>query len=183
MNESVQFQVNRSRRWMWWLPADGGVDLQPPDEAFPPFLRSDIMQKRHYARSPLRGQFRSKDSQNRAQHILQKGFRRGDCVTSDLAAAFCSCFILMASSLTGLGMKVMSAPSFTSRPIHQSLLYFCIIYEIVAFRPQFSWANEHWLSLCQRPLPLLCEESLWFQSWWLHLGLGNLHLELHSNSH
>lgn len=45
--------------------------------------------------------------------------------TSDLAAAFCSCLILMASSLTGLGMKVMSAPSFTSRPIHQSLLYFC----------------------------------------------------------
>lgn len=32
----------------------------------------------------------------------------------------------MASSLTGLGMKVMSAPSFTSRPIHQSLLYFCV---------------------------------------------------------
>lgn len=48
------------------------------------------------------------------------------CVISDLAAAFCSCFILMASSLTGLGMKVMSAPSFTSRPIHQSLLYFCV---------------------------------------------------------
>lgn len=48
------------------------------------------------------------------------------CVTSDLAAAFCSCLILMASSLTGLGMKVMSAPSFTSRPIHQSLLYFCM---------------------------------------------------------
>lgn len=26
------------------LPADGGVDLQPPDEAFPPFLWSSIMQ-------------------------------------------------------------------------------------------------------------------------------------------
>lgn len=26
------------------LPADGGVDLQPPDEAFPPFLWSNIMQ-------------------------------------------------------------------------------------------------------------------------------------------
>lgn len=49
------------------------------------------------------------------------------CVTSDLAAAFCSCLILMASSFTGLGIKVMSAPSFTSRPIHQSLLYFCVI--------------------------------------------------------
>lgn len=47
------------------------------------------------------------------------------CVTADLAAAFCSCLILMVSSLTGLGMNVMSAPSFTSRPIHQSLLYFC----------------------------------------------------------
>lgn len=32
----------------------------------------------------------------------------------------------MASNLTGLGMNVMSAPSFTSRPIHQSLLYFCV---------------------------------------------------------
>lgn len=38
---------------------------------------------------------------------------------------FCSCLSLMASSRRGLGMKVMSAPSFTSRPIHQSLLYFC----------------------------------------------------------
>lgn len=26
------------------LPADGGVDLQPPDEAFPPFLWSNIIQ-------------------------------------------------------------------------------------------------------------------------------------------
>lgn len=33
----------------WRLPADGGVDLQPPEEAFPPFLRNDIMQKPHYA--------------------------------------------------------------------------------------------------------------------------------------
>ena len=45
-------------------------------------------------------------------------------VNSDLCACFCSCLILMASSFTGLGMKVMSAPSFTSRPIHQSLLNF-----------------------------------------------------------
>lgn len=38
---------------------------------------------------------------------------------------FCSCLSLMASSRRGLGMKAMSAPSLTSRPIHQSLLYFC----------------------------------------------------------
>lgn len=62
------------------------------------------------------------------------------CVTSDLAAAFCSCFILMASSLTGLGMKVMSAPSFTSRPIHQSLLYFCIKVKHT-LQNQWTWIN------------------------------------------
>lgn len=38
---------------------------------------------------------------------------------------FCSCSSRMFSSLTGLGMKPTSQPSFTSRPIHQSLLYFC----------------------------------------------------------
>lgn len=32
---------------------------------------------------------------------------------------------LMFSSLAGLGMKPISAPSFTNLPIHQSLLYFC----------------------------------------------------------
>lgn len=37
----------------------------------------------------------------------------------------CSCSRRRLSSLTGLGMKPTSQPSFTSRPIHQSLLYFC----------------------------------------------------------
>lgn len=115
----------------WCLPADGGVDLQPPDEAFPPFLRNGITQKLHYAWKPSGGNL-GKMIHLTEQHILKKiskqagsWYRDRDCVTSDLAAAFCSCFILMASSLTGLGMNVMSAPSFTSRPIHQSLLYFC----------------------------------------------------------
>ena len=36
----------------------------------------------------------------------------------------CSCSRRVFSSLTGLGMKPTSQPSFTSRPIHQSLLYF-----------------------------------------------------------
>lgn len=36
----------------WHLPADGGVDLQPPDEAFPPFLWSDIMQSSIMHESP-----------------------------------------------------------------------------------------------------------------------------------
>lgn len=39
--------------------------------------------------------------------------------------SFCSCSRRRLSSLTGLGMKPTSQPSFTSRPIHQSLLYFC----------------------------------------------------------
>lgn len=39
--------------------------------------------------------------------------------------SFCSCRRRRLSSLTGLGMKPTSQPSFTSRPIHQSLLYFC----------------------------------------------------------
>lgn len=38
--------------------------------------------------------------------------------------AFCSCLSRMLSRRWGLGMKAMSPPSFTSRPIHQSLLYF-----------------------------------------------------------
>lgn len=37
---------------------------------------------------------------------------------------FCSCWSLMFSSLRGLGMKPISHPSFTNRPIHQSLLNF-----------------------------------------------------------
>ncbi|MEQ2218355.1 hypothetical protein XENOCAPTIV_002019, partial [Xenoophorus captivus] len=37
----------------------------------------------------------------------------------------CSCSRRVFSSLTGLGMKPTSQPSFTRRPIHQSLLYFC----------------------------------------------------------
>lgn len=37
----------------------------------------------------------------------------------------CSCSRRRLSSLTGLGMKPTSQPSFTSLPIHQSLLYFC----------------------------------------------------------
>lgn len=38
----------------------------------------------------------------------------------------CSCSRRVFSSLTGLGMKPTSQPSFTRRPIHQSLLYFWI---------------------------------------------------------
>ena len=38
---------------------------------------------------------------------------------------FCSCCSRMFSSFRGLGMKPISQPSFTSRPIHQSLLNFC----------------------------------------------------------
>lgn len=132
------------------LPADGGVDLQPPDEAFPPFLWKQHNAKLHYAWIPS-GYNLKRRTHETEQHVLEKKFfkdcarqevgrmraahrnrKRGierevtteSCVTADLAAAFCSCFILMASSLTGLGMKVMSAPSFTRRPIHQSLLYF-----------------------------------------------------------
>lgn len=38
--------------------------------------------------------------------------------------ALCSWRIRVFSSFTGLGMKPISQPSFTRRPIHQSLLYF-----------------------------------------------------------
>lgn len=37
---------------------------------------------------------------------------------------FCSCWSRMFSSFRGLGMKPISQPSFTNRPIHQSLLNF-----------------------------------------------------------
>lgn len=38
---------------------------------------------------------------------------------------FCSCWSRMFSSFRGLGMNPISQPSFTRRPIHQSLLNFC----------------------------------------------------------
>lgn len=74
-------------------------------------------------------------------------------MTSDLAAAFCSCFILMASSLTGLGMKVMSAPSFTSRPIHQSLLYFCVTVKHTFYDARPTLQNElTWIKFLFDPM-------------------------------
>lgn len=42
---------------------------------------------------------------------------------------FCSCWSRMFSSFSGLGMKPMSQPSFTRRPIHQSLLNFYGLWE------------------------------------------------------
>lgn len=38
---------------------------------------------------------------------------------------FCSCWSRIFSSFRGLGMNPISQPSFTNRPIHQSLLNFC----------------------------------------------------------
>ena len=38
--------------------------------------------------------------------------------------ALCSCWMRVFSIFTGLGMKPISQPSFTRRPIHQSLLNF-----------------------------------------------------------
>lgn len=49
------------------LPADGGVDLQPPDEAFPPFLWSNIMQS-FIMRESLQDAIFETDFQNRATH-------------------------------------------------------------------------------------------------------------------
>lgn len=130
--------------------------------------------------NPLRTQFKKKDSQNRATRSWKKVFKdcarqevgrmraaqtnrkRGiqregkneSCVTSDLAAAFCSCFILMASSLTGLGMKVMSAPSFTSRPIHQSLLYFCATARHTFYAVRTTLKNElRWIEFLWNSAP------------------------------
>lgn len=50
--------------------------------------------------------------------------------------SFCSCSRRRLSSLTGLGMKPTSQPSFTSRPIHQSLLYFCKQWQVGWERPR-----------------------------------------------
>ena len=43
----------------------------------------------------------------------------------------CVCCIRRLSNLAGLGMKPTSAPSFTSRPIHQSALNFCTAHRLL----------------------------------------------------
>jgi hypothetical protein len=55
----------------------------------------------------------------------------GDCSVAQVHVwtvcshlAFCSCLRRILSRRCGLGIKAMSPPSFTSLPIHQSLLYF-----------------------------------------------------------
>ena len=53
-------------------------------------------------------------------------FFNGYLELSRFCLILCSCSRRVFSSLTGLGMKPTSQPSFTRRPIHQSLLYFCI---------------------------------------------------------
>lgn len=61
--------------------------------------------------------------------------------------SFCSCRRRRLSSLTGLGMKPTSQPSFTSRPIHQSLLYFCKQQRVGWERPRgrLKWrASSYW---------------------------------------
>ena len=40
----------------------------------------------------------------------------------------CACWSLKFSNFIGDGMKPISQPSLTKRPIHQSLLYFCLLY-------------------------------------------------------
>lgn len=63
----------------------------------------------------------------RALSCRQQGAPRGRGYLElrRLWRSFCSCSRRRLSSFTGLGMKPTSQPSFTSRPIHQSLLYFC----------------------------------------------------------
>lgn len=101
-------------------------------------------------------------------------------VLADLC--FCSCLSLIASSRRGLGMKVMSAPSFTSRPIHQSLLYFCEVQYNSPVSNKPVWVK------CEASLSFIhsllwCAGSLWHRSWLQLLGRGSPHPELHSNSH
>lgn len=97
---------------------------------------------------------RMRPAQRNRKRGIQREGKTESCVTSDLAAAFCSCFILMASSLTGLGMKVMSAPSFTSRPIHQSLLYFCATARQTFYAARTTLKNElRWIEFLWNSTP------------------------------
>lgn len=86
------------------LPKEGGGDrrlpLSPRPEALPALLGKKGVSERWGPRGEARG--------------------------SHPYLAFCSCLSLMASRRWGLGMKAMSPPSFTRRPIHQSLLYFWV---------------------------------------------------------
>jgi hypothetical protein len=85
---------------------------------------------------------------------------------------FCSCSSLVFSSLTGLGMNPTSQPSFTRRPIHQSLLYFCTEhtdrqtsqYHPIIHTPVFSSLAQSPCCCCQgnhrRHLSLLIDTSI-----------------------
>lgn len=55
---------------------------------------------------------------------------------------FCSCWSRMFSSFSGLGMKPISQPSFTRRPIHQSLLNFYRYWQI---------RNDHIFTYREKP--------------------------------
>lgn len=106
---------------------------------------------------------------------------------------FCSCWSRIFSSFRGLGMNPISQPSFTNRPIHQSLLNFCAKKQ--KNQKEFSdsfffFFNGSWilflkcLSCWKREgEPLLCGGNPLRQRRWLWQGLEHLHPAHHSSSH
>lgn len=68
---------------------------------------------------------------------------------------FCSCCSRMFSSFRGLGMNPISQPSFTRRPIHQSLLNFCRL-EKIEKKIMDTWSNL-------RVLPINILRSIWWK--------------------
>lgn len=70
---------------------------------------------------------------------------------------FCSCWMRMFSRRSGLGMKPISQPSFTSLPIHQSLLYFCNTAKFMATpAPKSPPFLSHTLTRAHERTPLTC---------------------------
>lgn len=82
---------------------------------------------------------------------IQRAFHRY-LELSRFCLILCSCSIRVFSSLTGLGMKPTSQPSFTRRPIHQSLLYFYMQNRQPGISNQYntsifwltSWLKQKW---------------------------------------
>ncbi len=71
----------------------------------------------------------------------------------------CSCNWRVLSSFTGLGINPTSHPSFTKRPIHQSLLYFC---------KQKNTENAQVKTFCLLSFES-CKPKVQLPSIWLHI--------------
>lgn len=149
----------------WRLPADGGVDLQPPDEAFPPFLQRDVMWKLRYAWIPSGGQFRNEASQTE-QHILQKCSQTRREETERVCDLWPCCCLLFLFYPHGLQLDWTRDEGDVCSLLHEPadppvIVVFLRESQKLLFSAQLSWSNYYWPTLCRRPLTsFMCRKSL-----------------------